>query len=288
MRMSLVPSLLQAALACAFLPAFGGQDPDLLDKQYGTLQQPAYIKHYEADKAGKVLLNPYLQVATKDHPGILDPKHAPYNWVIDAEGRVGIIQEAAHPLGRTYEKGFYRPEDKSKRKPGTTENYGHVSALAGGMGRISGEILYDKGTNTFTVNNKSGRYSKNNADRTPEQLVNAAALIREVVDPGSAAWGPVFYLLEYAPEEVREESLKRPDLAYDDAAKKSRPHLIVMPAAPKVAKPAVKVVAKTEEAEAKPAVAEAKPAVPKTEPKAEPVKGKKAKKPKAANNDDPS
>jgi hypothetical protein len=281
--MSLTPSLLRTALVCTFLPAFGGQDPDLLDKQYGTLQQPAYIKHYEADKGGKVLLNPYLQVATKDHPGILDPKHAPYNWVIDAEGRVGIIQEAAHPLGRTYEKGFYRPEDKSKRKPGTTENYGHVSALAGGMGRISGEILYDKGTNTFTVNNKSGRYSKNNADRTPEQLVNAAALIREVVDPGSATWGPVFYLLEYAPEDIREESLKRPDVAYDDAAKKSRPHLTVMPAAPaapKAAKPAVKA----EEAEAKPAVAASKAPAP----KAEPVKGKKAKKPKAANNDDPS
>lgn len=285
MRMSLTPSLLRTALVCTFLPAFGGQDPDLLDKQYGTLQQPAYIKHYEADKGGKVLLNPYLQVATKDHPGILNPKHAPYNWVIDAEGRVGIIQEAAHPLGRTYEKGFYRPEDKSKRKPGTTENYGHVSALAGGMGRISGEILYDKGTNTFTVNNKSGRYSKNNADRTPEQLVNAAALIREVVDPGSATWGPVFYLLEYAPEDLREESLKRPDVAYDDAAKKSRPHLIVMPAAPATPK-AAKPAAKVEEAEAKPAVAAPKAQAPAS--KAEPVKGKKAKKPKAANNDDPS
>ncbi|BDU69206.1 hypothetical protein GETHOR_13070 [Geothrix oryzae] len=285
MRMSLTPSLLRTALVCTFLPAFGGQDPDLLDKQYGTLQQPAYIKHYEADKGGKVLLNPYLQVATKDHPGILNPKHAPYNWVIDAEGRVGIIQEAAHPLGRTYEKGFYRPEDKSKRKPGTTENYGHVSALAGGMGRISGEILYDKGTNTFTVNNKSGRYSKNNADRTPEQLVNAAALIREVVDPGSATWGPVFYLLEYAPEDIREESLKRPDVAYDDAAKKSRPHLIVMPAAPATPK-AAKPAAKVEEAEAKPAVAA--PKAQARAPKAEPVKGKKAKKPKAANNDDPS
>lgn len=285
MRMSLTPSLLRTALVCTFLPAFGGQDPDLLDKQYGTLQQPAYIKHYEADKGGKVLLNPYLQVATKDHPGILNPKHAPYNWVIDADGRVGIIQEAAHPLGRTYEKGFYRPEDKSKRKPGTTENYGHVSALAGGMGRISGEILYDKGTNTFTVNNKSGRYSKNNADRTPEQLVNAAALIREVVDPGSATWGPVFYLLEYAPEDVQEESLKRPDVAYDDAAKKSRPHLIVMPAAPATPK-AAKPAAKVEEAEAKPAVAAPKAQAPAS--KAEPVKGKKTKKPKAANNDDPS
>jgi len=284
MRMPFIPTLLRAALACAFLPGFAGQDPDLLDKQFGTLQQPAYIKHYEVDKQGKVLLNPYLQVATKEHPGLLNPKHAPYNWVIDAEGRVGIIQEAAHPYGRTYDKGFYRPEDKSKRKPGTTENYGHVSALAGGMGRISGEILFDKGTNSFTVNNKSGRYSKNNADRTPEQLVNAAKLIRDVVDPGSASWGPVFYLLEYSPEEVREESLKRPDVAFDDAAKKSRPHLIVMPAAPSAQK-VEKVVVKAEEAAVKPVVTTKAEAAA---PKVEPVKAKKAKKPKAANNDDPS
>jgi len=284
MRMPFIPTLLRAALACAFLPGFAGQDPDLLDKQFGTLQQPAYIKHYEVDKQGKVLLNPYLQVATKEHPGLLNPKHAPYNWVIDAEGRVGIIQEAAHPYGRTYDKGFYRPEDKSKRKPGTTENYGHVSALAGGMGRISGEILFDKGTNSFTVNNKSGRYSKNNADRTPEQLVNAAKLIRDVVDPGSASWGPVFYLLEYSPEEVREESLKRPDVAFDDAAKKSRPHLIVMPAAP-AAQKVEKVVVKAEEAAVKPVVTTKAEAAA---PKVEPVKAKKAKKPKAANNDDPS
>jgi hypothetical protein len=280
MRTSFTQTLLRAALACAFLPAIAGQDPELLDKQYGTLQQPAYIKHYEADKTGKVLLNPYLQVATKEHPGLLNPKHAPYNWVIDAEGRVGLIQEAAHPLGRTYEKGFYRPEDKSKRKPGTTENYGHVSALGGGMGRISGEILYDKASKTFTLNNKSGRYSKNNADRTPEQMANAAKLIRELVDPGAAGWGPVFYLLEYSPEEVREECLKRPDLAYDDAKTKSRPHLVLMPAAPATPK-AEKPAPKVEEAASAP-VKEA----PKAEPPA--PKAKKAKKIKAANNDDPS
>ncbi|MCX6547576.1 MAG: hypothetical protein NTW40_05985 [Acidobacteria bacterium] len=285
MRMSLTQFLLRAALACAFLPQAMAQDFELLDKQFGTLQQPAYIKHYEADKTGKVLLNPYLQVATKEYPGLLNPKHAPYNWVIDAEGRVGIIQEAAHPFGRTYDKGFYRPEDKSKRKPGTTENYGHVSALGGGMGRISGEILFDKGTNTFTVNNKSGRYTKNNTDRTPEQLTNAAKLIREVVDPGSAAWGPVFYLLEYAPEDLREEYLKRTDVFYDDAKTKSRPHLVVMAAAPATPK-AEKPVVKAEEPAAKPA-AEPKKADPAVAP-VDPAKPKKAKKPKAANNDDPS
>ncbi|BDU77666.1 hypothetical protein METESE_26240 [Mesoterricola sediminis] len=248
---------LQAALAaCLTLPGLAQAEPDKLDALYGFLSQPAYIKHYEATRNGKVLINPYLQVATKEYPAILDAKNAPYNWVIDAEGRVAIIQEAAHPLGRTYAKGFFRPEDKSKRKPGTTENYGHVSALAGAPGRISGEILYDKATNTFTINNKSGRYTKHNTDRTPEQLANAAKLIMATVEPGKATWGPVYYLLEYAPEPVQEELMKSPKLAYDDPVKKSRPHIIVTPASD-----APQEVAK---------------------PKA------KAKKQKAAHNDDPS
>ena len=110
--------------------AASGREVDPLDELYGVASQPAYVKHYEADKDGKVLINPYLQVATKDFPAILDVKMAPFNWVIDLEGRVTIIPEAAHPLGRTYEKGFFRPEDQSQRKPGTRENFGHVSSLA--------------------------------------------------------------------------------------------------------------------------------------------------------------
>ncbi len=293
-------TLLGGLLACAALPS-PAQDAAKLDELYGLLSQPAYVKHYEADKDGKVILNPYLQVATKDFPAILDVKMAPYNWVIDAKGRVTIIPEAAHPLGRTYEKGFFRPEDQSQRKPGTRENFGHVSSLGGGPGRISGEILYDKATNTWTVNNKSGRYTKHNTDRTPEQLINAAKLIREVVDPGTATWGPVFYLLEYTSEEIREPLMKDPRLAYDDPKKKSRPHIPLMPAAAPTdpitrldEAPAVALAEKAPaaldkptspaktEAAAAPGKAEAAPAP------AAPAKPAKAKKPKAAHNDDPS
>jgi hypothetical protein len=285
MIMHTLPSAARILLACSFLP-LAAQAPEPLDKQFGYLSQPAYIKHYEADKTGKVILNPYLQVASKDYPAILDVKMAPYNWVIDAVGRVGIIPEAPHPLGRTYEKGFFRPEDQSKRKPGTRENFGHVSALGGAPGRISGEILYDKGSNSWTINNKSGRYTKHNTDRTPDQLVNAATLIRELVDPATASWGPVFFLLEYADETVREELMKSPKLAYDDAAKKSRPHIIVMPAGPVPEAKAEKPVVKAEAPAGK--SAEAAPAkVAEEAPKAAP-KAKKAKKAKAANNDDPS
>jgi hypothetical protein len=277
-------TILGGLLAISALPACT-QDPAKLDELYGMLSQPAYIKHYEADKTGKVLLNPYLQVATKEIPGILDVKLAPYNWTIDAAGRVSIIPEMAHPLGRTYEKGFFRPEDQSQRKPGTRENFGHVSSLGGAPGRISGEILYDKPSNTWTINNKSGRYTKHNTDRTPAQLVNAATLIREVVEPGTASWGQVFFLLEYSHETIREELMKSPNLAYDDPKKKTRPNILVMPAAapaPKVEK-APEAVKPTEPVKAE-KVAEA----PKGDKPADPAKPAKTKKPKAAHNDDPS
>lgn len=261
---------------------------DPLDAAYGYASPPAYIKHYEADKTGKVLVNPYLQVATRDFPAILDVKQAPYNWAIDAEGGVAIMPEAAHPLGRTYPKGFFRPEDQSKRKPGTRENYGHVSALAGAPGRISGEILYDKDTKSWIVNNKSGRYSKHNPDRTPEQLAAAAKLIREVVDPGAAPWGQVAYLLAYAPRELAEQLEKDPKIQYDEPAKKVRPHLIIMEGAPG----AVKAEAPSVKAPAAPIAAPAPAAKPAPAPAptagAEPPKPAKAKKSKAAHNDDPS
>jgi hypothetical protein len=270
-------------LSCVALPVGAAED---LDQLYGMMSQPAYIKHYEADKNGKVMLNPYLQVVTKDHPGVIDSKRAPYNWVIDGQGRLVIIQEAAHPYGRTYEKGFFRPEDQSKRKPGTTENFGHVSALAGGPGRISGEILFDKESKLWTINNKSGRYTKHNTDRTPEQLVNAAKLIREGVDTGNIAWGPVYYLLEYTHEDIAGPLMKSPQLAYDDPKTKSRPHIVVMPGAPASPKagpsaPAVEQTVPKVEASPVPKV-ESDSAVPVV------AKPKKVKKPKAAQNDDPS
>ena len=254
-----------------------------LDEKFGYAAPPAYIKHYEADKSGRVLINPYLQVASKDFPAVLVVKEAPYNWVIDAGGNVAIIPEAAHPYGRTYPNGFFRPEDQSTRKPGTRENYGHVSALAGTPGRISGEILYDKDTNSWIINNKSGRYTKHNSDRSPEQLVNAATLIREVVDPGKTPWGQTFFLLEYSSDEMRAALLKSPKIQYDDPAKKARPHLIVMGGGATTFKPEEmpKVAAPSPAAVAAPAGV----AAPSEAAAAKPAKVRKAK---AAQNDDPS
>lgn len=113
--------------------------------------------------------------------------------------------------------------------------------------------------------------------------MNAANLIHEVVDPGTATWGDVHYLLGYASEAIQEELLKSPKIAYDDEKTKSRPHIVVMAAGAPViryekpfeAKPAETTAAKATE---KPAE---KPAAPADAPK-------KTKKTKAANNDDPS
>lgn len=205
---------------------------DPLDAKYGSAVLPAYVKHYEADRNGKVLLNPWLQVATREHPALLEPGETTYKWVIDVAGRVAILREAPHPLGRTYPNGFHRPEDDSDREPGYVETYGHVSALGGAPGRIGGEILWDAESRAFTVNNKSGRYTKHDADRTPAQLVEAARLIRETVDPGGASWGEVFYLLDYAPQDVRRELLADPRLEYDLPETKGRPYVVVLAGAP--------------------------------------------------------
>lgn len=220
-------------LALALAGAAGAVPPaDPLDERFGVAAPPAYVKAYEADRNGKVLLNPYLQVATREFPALLEPGDGTYKWVIDAAGRVAILREVPHPLGRTYPDGFHRPEDGSDREPGYVETYGHVSALGGGPGRIGGEILWDADTRAFTVNNKSGRYTKHNADRTPEQLVEAARLIREVVDPGGASWGPVFYLLDYAPAAVRQKLLSDPRLEYDEPERRARPYVIVLDGGP--------------------------------------------------------
>jgi alkylated DNA nucleotide flippase Atl1 len=220
-----------------FAAYYGGT---ALDTRYGRLNQPAYIKHFEADPKDKVVLSPYQQVGTRELPAFLDPELAPYDWVIDADGHLAVVPETMHPYGRTYEKGFTRPEDKSVKKPGTEEHFGHVAALAGLPGRISGELLYDKKTNAWAVNNKSGRYSMHNPDRTPDQLVNAAALIKETADIQGAFWGPVRYILEYGAKPMAAELERSPLLQYEDPAKKKRAFVELVPstipAAPKAAK----------------------------------------------------
>lgn len=207
--------------------------PKSLDEAYGKLELPNYVKHYEVSKKGIFWLHPYLQVCTDLNHGTIEPGKAPYNWIIDANGDVRINIETRNPYGRIYDYEWVRPEDNSSRKKGSSEKDGHVTVLGGQKGRIGGELLYDKKTNTWTINNKSGRYSNHNPDRTPEVLLNAVTLIKQVVDIGAVEWGKVVYLVRYSPHEMRSELLKSSDLQFrrpekEDIIQKD-PFLILTP-----------------------------------------------------------
>lgn len=226
--------ILLPLLACGVaLPMSGITSADQLDDLYGIANRPSYIKHYEPTKDGDVMLNPYLQVGTKEFPAVLDPSRPIYNYVITPEGGVALIEEAPHPYGRAYPEGFYRPEDRSIRKPGTVENFGHVSANVGGPARISGEIINSKEGKCWLVNNKSGRYSKRNLDRTPQQLFNAFNLIKSVVDPnGQPFCESAIYLVAYAPDYISKALRQSPDLVYENPKTKKNAHILLTPGKP--------------------------------------------------------
>jgi hypothetical protein len=185
-----------------------------LDELYGTKQKPNYVKYYEVSPKGVFWIHPYLQVATDDNHGILDPAQAPYNFMIDGDGNVRINIESRNPWGRKYDYEWFRPEDFSKRKKGSSEKDGHVTTMGGQDGRIGGEFLWEEKTGSWTINNKSGRYSNANPDRTPEQLMNAVARVQQVVDIPGAKWGEVRYLFRYSPKALREEFMKKYEISF--------------------------------------------------------------------------
>ncbi len=212
-----------------YLQVANAQPPGY-DSLYGKAELPNYLKHFEVNKENVFWINPYLQVANAQTPGYVSSEHV-YNWIIDTQGNVRINIESPNPYGRTYPNGCIRPEDKKSRKPGWTEEDGHVSTLGGERGRIGGEILYDAGTNTWIINNKSGRFSFNYDDRSIEQLRNAAILIQSVVIPRQGNWGQVEYLLLYAPDAKVPTLLNSPNIQYKEPKKsdvmKKGPYLIV-------------------------------------------------------------
>ncbi len=201
--------------------------PTKLDRLYGIPTLPRHIKYYEVDDQDRVMLNPYLQVASRRHKAVLNPRIPVYDWVIDIHGKLRIIAVVPHPRGRTYSGRYTRPEDGYTCGPGYVERYGHVSALAGAPGRIGGEIVNDYKNKRWVINNKSGRYSKENIDRFPNQLGNAAALIHAVVDPGGQAWGAVVYLLNYAPESVKTREQYNIELRFGNPKTRGRPYLLL-------------------------------------------------------------
>lgn len=214
-------------------PAMGNSE---LDKLYGTLSQPSYIKYYEVNQNDEIMLNPYLQVATATNFAVLDPEIGVYNYIVNAEGNVAIVQEARHPMGRQYKNGYIRPEDGRKKKVKVSngkkkypkEKFGHTSGVAGNVARLGGEILFEDGK--WIINNKSGRYSKKNLDRTPEQLANVAKLIQATVDPAGKPWGEVRYRLAYGNEATQAQYQNSKTVKYLKPKKKQKPYITVVAA----------------------------------------------------------
>lgn len=179
-------ALLAASVAAT---AFAGSD---LDGRFGALSAPGYLKYYDTDYSGRVVTNPYMQIASPETPLFVD-EDTDYIWIIDKDGHFILGEEAKSPWGQTYRHGFVRPEDGSVKGDGYSEKYGHAALVGGDPARIAGELFYEK--NTWVMNNKSSRFSKGRADRTEAQLKNAASLFASLA-PGVSAV-KVEYLPKY-------------------------------------------------------------------------------------------
>jgi len=232
--MSNESNLAMRSTAACFVAVFGGMtfavnanDTTDIDKLYGVAVNASHIKYYEVDPHDNIMLNPYLQVANKQWSAVIDPTKSAYDWCIDEQANLVIIQPVPHPRGRQYSGKFVRPEDGYTKLTGYTEKYGHVSATAGQKARFCGEIVYDKNGERWLVNNKSGRYSKYIDDRTPDKLIYAAKLIRKWVETNGEAWGPTIYLLEYGPRDIMKAALHSLNVYYANPETKKMPYIIL-------------------------------------------------------------
>ncbi|USD38931.1 hypothetical protein [Ferrimonas sp. SCSIO 43195] len=165
----------QQLFACTALTlAFSVQASPDLDRLYGPVMPPAYIKAYEVDNHHNIALNPYLQVGNDQQPLILDEGEG-YVWVIDEAGNFIIAPEVTTPWGTKYPQGMMRIEDGKPKKWGYKEKYGHTALTGGAKARIGGELEMENGQ--WYLNNKSGRYNKLRPGRTETALHNAGEML---------------------------------------------------------------------------------------------------------------
>lgn len=163
------------------------EETPLIDVIYGQAVIAASTSDAEASARPKSLqglgaasaptLKSYMECATS---GLLLPQvvHArsPILWVVSESGELlfsleEVIDASGHysyPLPR----GLHLPQGYAK--------LGHPALLAGGRGRIGGELTFDDSEppGKWVLTNKSGRYGLV-PDRTETQLRNVAELCSE-------------------------------------------------------------------------------------------------------------
>jgi hypothetical protein len=130
-----------------------------LDEKFGAPKEPVRIKPFEVNPDGSVIRNPTLQEVKPGSLLKLDPTKE-YIWLVDEDGKMHVGEELV--VG-------HEPD-------GFAQKLGHPTLAGGKPARIGGELRYTE-KEGWTMNNKSGRFSKH-PDRTKLQLDHAANWMR--------------------------------------------------------------------------------------------------------------
>jgi len=132
-----------------------------LDRAFGPERTAFIFKAWEKKPNGQVIINRTRQIAlsgTAERSITLHPRKT-YIWGIDGDGNLLVAEEIL---------GGPRPHMK----------LGHPSLNGGGPMRIAGDLHFDPSTNSWVMNNMSGRYHAFGPPADYDQLRRAALLLK--------------------------------------------------------------------------------------------------------------
>lgn len=149
--------------------------PERVDPSESSVR-PSSLQRLDLDSAGR--LRAFMQ-ATEDGLGVTRFVYSelPILWVADRDGEILFaIEEIIDADSRE----FLLPRLGAAKLTVKQHRLGHPALLAGGPGRIGGEILFDlrAPSPTWYITNSSGRYG-HRPDRAPEHLTNVARKFQE-------------------------------------------------------------------------------------------------------------
>ncbi|MBF0146671.1 MAG: hypothetical protein HQL84_11410 [Magnetococcales bacterium] len=157
----------------------GHAHEETLSEKFGHLHLPSHLKAWEQDANGlcksfnddERLIFHDTNAKDWTEPGkmlfkwLTDGKgSATFIWLIDGHGRLIIGKE--------------RPVDQQH----PNDMLGHPALVAGGRARIAGELKWDEQTNSFQVNNRSGRYTKKSVDREESHLNTVVGWMNRIAE----------------------------------------------------------------------------------------------------------